>query len=348
MTNQLDKGLQQVNGTLRDVIATRLAEVDESINGEILGPMSDMIGSGRLNGYAHIEGDSLSMLRVDGLFRFKVPDDLELKAYLQIRKLTSNNAGGCIPAGATANEILIGAEKVPLKWISPDLTASLGVKFTLMGGEPVGLGGFFDMTGGPLSFEAFKINDMNAAVAFGAIDGDPLKAENYLAASADLTIGEYGMAGGVFFGRSCSLDPIALIDPEVAGVLGAPPFTGAYLYGEARLPINELIGIPSTCMLNVVVGAGAGVFVFAEGPTIGGKLVGEVSGEALCLVSIGGRMSLVGVKEGFDLTSPMRFAGKGTVKGKVGACPFCVKFNKSVGVKFSASNGTISAPEVSY
>jgi hypothetical protein len=44
----------------------------------------------------------------------------------------------------------------------------------------------------------------------------------------------------------------------------------------------------------------------------------------------------------------MRFAGKGTVKGKVGACPFCVKFNKSVGVKFSASNGTISAPEVSY
>ena len=111
------------------------------------------------------------------------------------------------------------------------------------------------MTGGPLSFEAFKINDMNAAVAFGAIDGDPFKAENYLAASADLTIGEYGMAGGVFFGRSCSLDPIALIDPEVAGVLGAPPFTGAYLYGEARLPINELIGIPSTCMLNVVVGA---------------------------------------------------------------------------------------------
>jgi hypothetical protein len=348
VTNQLDNGLQQVNGTLRDVIATRLAEVDESINGEILGPMSDMIGSGRLNGYAHIEGDSLSMLRVDGLFRFKVPDDLELKAYLQIRRLTSDNTGGCIPAGDTANEILIGAERVPLKWISPDLVASLGVKFTLMGGDPVGLGGFFDMTGGPLSFEAFQVNDMNAALAFGAIDGDPLKAENYLAASADLTIGEYGMAGGVFFGRSCSLDPIALIDPEVAGVLGAPPFTGAYLYGEARLPINELIGIPSTCMLNVVVGAGAGVFVFAEGPTIGGKLVGEVSGEALCLVSIGGRMSLVGVKEGFDLTSPMRFAGKGTVKGKVGVCPFCVKFNKSVGVKFSASNGTISAPEVTY
>lgn len=359
VTNQLDNGLQQVNGTLRDVIATRLAEVDESINGEILGPMSDMIGSGRLNGYAHIEGDSLSMLRVDGLFRFKVPDDLELKAYLQIRKLTSDNAGGCVPAGATANEILIGAEKVPLKWLSPDLVASLGVKFTLMGGDPIGLGGFFDMSGGPLSFEAFQINDMNAALAFGAIDGDPFKAENYLAASADLTIGEYGMAGGVFFGRSCSLDPIALIDPEVAGVLGAPPFTGAYLYGEARLPVNELIGIPSTCMLNLVVGAGAGVFFFTEGPSVGGKLVGEVSGEALCLVSIGGRMSLVGVKEGIQLglsmsdalatlNSPMRFAGKGTVKGKVGVCPFCVKFNKSVGVKFSASNGTISAPEVSY
>jgi hypothetical protein len=44
----------------------------------------------------------------------------------------------------------------------------------------------------------------------------------------------------------------------------------------------------------------------------------------------------------------MRFAGKGTLKGKVGVCPFCVKFNKSVGVKFSASHGKISAPEVSY
>lgn len=347
-TTQIDSGMQQVNGTLRDVIATRLAEVDQSINGSILGPMSDMLGTGRLSGYAHITGDSLTMLRVDGRFRFKVPDNLDLSAYLQIKQLTSDNAGGCVPAGQTANEVLIGAERVPLEWISPNLKANVGVKFTLMDGDPIGLGGFFDMTGGPLAFEAFTINDMNAALAFGAIDGDPWAAENYLAASTDLQIGDWGMAGGVFFGRSCSLDPIALIDPEVAGVLGNPPFTGAYLYGEARAPLNELLGIPSSCMLKLVYGAGTGVFYFHEGPTFGGKLAGEISGEALCLVSISGRMSLVGAKQGLDLTGPMRFAGKGTLKGKAGACPFCVRFKKSVGIKFNVSGGDISSPDISY
>ena len=131
-------------------------------------------------------------------------------------------------------------------------------------------------------------------------------------------------------------------------MLGNPPFTGAYLYGEARLPVNELIGIPSSCMLHIGIGAGNGVFYFAEGPTFGGKLVGEVSGEALCLVSISGRMSLVGSKQGLDLTGPMRFAGKGTLKGKAGACPFCVRFKKSVGIKFNVSGGDISSPDISY
>jgi hypothetical protein len=59
-------------------------------------------------------------------------------------------------------------------------------------------------------------------------------------------------------------------------------------------------------------------------------------------------MSLVGVKEGLELTSPMRFSGNGTLKGKVGVCPFCVKFKESVGIRFSVSQGQISSPELSY
>jgi hypothetical protein len=204
------------------------------------------------------------------------------------------------------------------------------------------------MTGGPLTFEAFKINDMNAALAFGAKDGDPMKAENYLAASAGISIGEWDLSGGLFFGRTCTLDPILLIDSEVASVLGSPPFTGAYVYGEAHLPLNELLGIPSSCMLVLKYGVGAGVFVFAEGPTFGGKFTGEISGEALCLLSISGRMSLIGLKQGLSLESPMRFKGIGTVKGKAGSCPFCVKFKKSVGVTFEVSGGDISSPSIDY
>ena len=341
VTNEMNNGLQQVNTALRDVIATHLAEIDQQINQEVLGPMSDLIGAGRLTGYALINGNSLTELRVDGKFEWKVPDDLSFEAYLLIRQLDSDNFGGCLGPGEVANEITIGAVDVPLEWISPNLSADVGVKFTLMSGSPAGMGGYFNMTGGPLSFEAFKINDMRAAVSFGAL-------ENYLAAGVDIDLTNWGMAGGIFLGRTCTLDPILLIDSEVSSVLGTPPFTGAYVYGEARIPVLELIGIPSSCMLDVTVGAGAGVFVFVEGPTFGGKFVGEVSGEALCLVSIGGRMSLVGVKEGLSATSPMRFAGSGGVKGKVGCCPFCVKFNKTVKIKFEVSGGEISSPEIDY
>ena len=363
-TTQIDSGIQQVNNALRDVIAARLAEVDQSINQRLLGPMGDMLGAGRMSGYAHIDNDSLSMLRVDGKFQFKVPDDLELKAYLQIKRMTSDNGGGCVGEGEAAYEILVGAEDAPLEWLSPNLSANLGVKFTLLdqgrGLEPIGLGGFFDMTGGPLTFELFAIRDMNAAMAFGAKDGDPWAAENYLAASTDLQLGDWGMAGGVFFGRSCSLDPIALIDPAVADVLGNPPFTGAYLYGEARAPLNEVLGIPSTCMLTLTYGAGLGLFYFDEGPTFGGKWAGEISGEALCIFSISGRMELAGAKEGLPDSldagslmsslenNPMRFAGRGTLKGKVGACPFCAKFKKTARVKFKVDGGDIKAPSIGF
>lgn len=342
---EIDNGLQQVNSALRDVIATHLAGIDQQINQEIVGPMSDFIGAGRLTGYAHINGDSLTELRVDGKFRFKVPEKMDFEGYLQIKQLTSDNRGGCIPPGTTVNEITIGAKKVPLEWISPGLKADVGVKFSISGSTPVGLGGYFDMLGGPLDFESFKINDINAALAFGAIPDSPYMSENYLAASVDLEFSDYGLKGGIMFGRTCTLDPIILIDPEVAAVLGDPPFTGAYVYGEARLPINELIGIPSSCILKVVVGAGAGAFYFAEGPTYGGKLVGEVKGEALCLVSIGGRMSLVGARQG---NGPMKFNGNGKVKGKAGACPFCVKFNKSIKVSFQVADGEIKSPSIDY
>jgi hypothetical protein len=342
---EIDSGIQQINSALREVIATHLAEVDQQINQEIVGPLSDLIGAGRLTGYAHINGDSLTELRVDGKFRFKVPEKMDFEGYLLIKQLTSDNRGGCIPPGTTVNEITIGANKVPLEWISSGLKANVGVKFSISSSLPVGLGGYFDMVGGPLDFESFKINDIKAALAFGAIPDSPFLSENYLAAAVDLEFSDYGLKGGMMFGRICTLDPLILIDPEVAAVLGDPPFTGAYVYGEARLPINELIGIPSSCLLKVVVGAGAGAFYFAEGPTYGGKLVGEVKGEAICLVSISGRMALVGARQG---NGPMKFNGNGKVKGKAGACPFCVKFNKSVKVSFQIADGEIKSPSIDY
>jgi hypothetical protein len=141
----------------------------------------------------------------------------------------------------------------------------------------------------------------------------------------------YDISGGIFFGRTCTLDPIKLIDPDVAAVLGNPPFTGAYLYGEAWIPISEaVLGIPASCLFNISAGVGAGAFFFLEGPTYGGIMKAGVLGEALCIVTIKGEIKMIGVKNGDNL----RFNGKGRLSGKVGPCPFCIKFGKTVGITY--------------
>ena len=55
-----------------------------------------------------------------------------------------------------------------------------------------------------------------------------------------------------------------------------------------------------------------------------------VSGEVLCLVSVKGDVVLVGVKSGDDLV----FKGRGDLSGSIGACPFCLSFSKSLGMRY--------------
>jgi hypothetical protein len=39
---------------------------------------------------------------------------------------------------------------------------------------------------------------------------------------------------------------------------------------------------------------------------------------------------MIGVKQGDDLT----LKGIGTLSGEIGACPFCIDFSKSIGMKY--------------
>ncbi len=320
----VDSVFQQLNQVLRQLIAQTLAEVDKTIN-SALGDLSDTIGAGQIDGHALINGDSLKMLRLDARFRWRVPDDMEFNAYLIIKELDSSATPGCGFSGSSATEVTLGAEDVDLNWISPDLRASIATKFSFQTGpfKPLGMAGSFNVTGG-LNFESFEIYKLGAAVAFGLN-------ENYLAAIAGVRMRSYDLSGGIYFGRTCTLDPIKLIDPDVASVLGDPPFTGAYLYGEGWIPISEaVLGIPASCLFNISAGIGAGAFFFIEGPTYGGIMKAGVLGEALCLVTIRGEVKMIGVKSGDNL----RFKGKGRLSGKVGACPFCVKFGKNVGITY--------------
>ncbi|MEY2407973.1 MAG: hypothetical protein QOF48_643, partial [Verrucomicrobiota bacterium] len=46
--------------------------------------------------------------------------------------------------------------------------------------------------------------------------------------------------------------------------------------------------------------------------------------------TIQGEVKLIGVKQGSDF----RFKGTGTLTGEAGRCPFCIKFNKSIGLRY--------------
>jgi hypothetical protein len=327
----IDSIFQQVNNVLRDLINPLLAELDDSIGG-FLGEASSVMGAGSVNGYAHINGDSLKLLRLDIYAQLQVPSEMEFNAYLQVKELDSDGTPTeCLPASGRATEVTMGATDVEVGWISPDLRANVDAKFTFDPDNPLPgtevptlltMGAGFELTG-EINFETFKIKYLGASMAFGSL-------ENYFSCAARISVNKYEGMGGLMFGKSCSLDPF-FWDPDIQGILGAPPFTGAYMYAEVWIPVSEaLLGIPASCFFQVSAGVGAGAGYFVEGPTYIGKMFLGVSGEVLCIVSVSGDVTLVGVKNPDGLT----LAGKGSLRGEIGACPFCISFSKTLGLEY--------------
>lgn len=217
----------------------------------------------------------------------------------------------------------MGAKDVSVEWLFPDTSINLNAKFSFTNeeGEGLKLRGFGGgmMIVGEISFgESIVIHQLGASVMFG-LD------EAYISAAAKLEVQGFAGGGGIFFGRACSLDPF-FWDDTVAAAIGKPPFTGMYGYGEFWIPIPTLIGIPSTCLFNLSAGVGAGAGFFIEGPTVFGKMFLGVSGDVLCIISITGEISLVGVAR----PSGLSLAGKGRFKAELGWCPLCLKVEKTI------------------
>lgn len=330
--NTIENAFAEVNYLVKELISETVVEFEKEIN-PMLSDLSDTVGAGQIDGIARFRGDTLVRLRLDGSFQWQVPKPLEFRGYMEYLQLDSDGPGSCGgESGKKLTEVSMGALDIPLEWISPGMRADVGAKFSMLYDAastslpiyPVGLAGYFKMTGGELNFETFKITELAAAAAFGLN-------ENYIAANARMILSNYEAAGGIFLGAACSADPILLVDPLAGEVLGDGLFRGAYAYGEAWIPVSEAaLGIPASCMFRVSAGIGAGVFYFVDGPVFGGRMLLGASGEALCAVSIRGDVSLVGVKDGGDF----RFNGRGQLKGRVGPCPLCLKFSKSAKVKY--------------
>ena len=319
MRQVMDGVFEQADTAARELIATVLGGVDEKLT-EFMGGAAKVMAGAELKGKAHIRGDSLTDLRLDLKVEFKAAEAMKAHVFLEIRELNSENTpGGCLPKGETGTEVTLGAKEVSLEWAYPGLTVGFDTRFQFAGdGTLTGLGGSIEILGEIKFGDQFIITEMGCAMMFG-------QDENYFSAEVAMQVGKgFKAKGGVFFGKTCSLAPF-FWDQSIKEALGEAPFTGAYVYGEVHMALNQLIGIPSTCLFNLSVGAGTGIGYFTEGPTWIGKMYLSVEGEVLCIVSVTGEISLVGVKN----PQGLNLVGKGRLAAELGWCPLCISVEKT-------------------
>ncbi|HMJ92419.1 MAG TPA: hypothetical protein VK530_21530, partial [Candidatus Acidoferrum sp.] len=317
----------QYNTVARNLISSSLVHVDNNF-APGLGILEQFFAISRVQGHAEIQDESLRELRIDGRFKIKVPDDMAFNAYLEIRELNSENTPeACLPANDdVVTEVKFGATDVELDWISDGLRADVGTKINLVGGNAIGFAGSLQ-TRGPLEFGGFVIKQVGFAMAFGEL-------ENYIAANARVKLGQSSeIAGGLFFGKACDLQPLTTAVIAVSPYLltavnpgelfGQPPFTGGFVYGEGMFPVFSL-----GCLFEVRIIAGAGAWFFTEGPRFGGIIKAGVSGTVLCVLTASGDVTLIGSKRDGGMT----FVGMAHVEGCIGFWPleFCIDGDTSV------------------
>ncbi len=320
----LDSMFSTGNAIVRDLLAVVLAQVSKNY-APALGALANGLATARVDGYASIKGDSLKYLRLDEDARFDFGSTIEFAGALEIRELDSTGSNlNCGPGTGSWSEVKLSSDFASMGWLSPDLKAQVLGKFSFDNATKsvVNLMGMFDVQGG-VNFEAFKLKEVGLAFGMGADD-------RFGAGKLRAEFNKKEMAAGLFIGKTCSPEPLTMVDPLFASALGnLNAFTGVYAYAEGWYPLNELLGIPSSCFLNLRGGAGIGVFLNVENaPLYGGKYHYGVSGEVLCLLEVQGEVDLIGLKQGDDYT----FKGTGTLSGEIGECPFCVDFSKSIGL----------------
>jgi hypothetical protein len=143
------------------------------------------------------------------------------------------------------------------------------------------------------------------------------------------------------------------------------PVTGVYFYGEAWFPLNEVFGIPSTCLLTLKAGGGSGFFGFVSKANVSGQptdrlFVGckqayGVEGTVLCALEARGTITLLGSvainlpdfltatetpKSIFEQVADpdIILGGSYIIRGDAdfsltfGYCPACMELSKHLGV----------------
>ncbi len=310
-----------------------------------LGAIGSAFEGASITGYARINGDSLNELRLDGQLKLKVPDDMTFQAWFLLRDVDGSLPGdACLAAGGIKTEVAAGAS-APISFIGQTVTVNADMRVGIGDSGPLSVAGGLGFKG-QLDLQSISVIDPQFGLAIGTAD-----AYVFAKAAGKLNAAAFAMdaEAGFFFGKTCRVDPIAKVNPNVADFLNKlgraqpdheAPLYGAYAFAYGDFSVLSLIGIPPSCLLDLRVGGGQGFFLFyqPEGPiTAGMQFIYGVRGQVLCLVDISGRLDgyLAASVASTDVSlSSMKVAGRliATLKGEIGIDPFSYDWEKAFAV----------------
>lgn len=348
IVNQLTETIfQQINQSIRNGLADNFAGAKDGIFAAMKGPglMSGSLASAQIRGAPTFNGDAMKKIRLDAKVKLKLPDDIDFNAYMEIRELDSQSVPkDCIPAGAPAAEIIIGAADVPLKWpgvvATTPLTLTIEARWTQQSGNVLGVGGLI-LIKGEVGFKGCSVKEIGATMAFGEL-------ETYFAAKAAGTILIIGIpvnvSAGLFVGKACRLNPLLFIDPEAGKVLGDPlGFRGVYVQFGGGVSLSEILLGVSNCFLDVEATVTTATY-YSDGPTSGKfgmrqKLALDLS--LICLISGHADLALFASAEIGSGGYSIIIGGEANLCGSLGPCPFCISGCVGLTVKGEVSDGGI-------
>ncbi|MCC5839467.1 MAG: hypothetical protein JJT96_05015 [Opitutales bacterium] len=326
----------------------------------------DDIAAARVSGHAHVYGDSMRLLRFDASGKFGFLKPIEFEGFFEVRQLSSKPAGLCTPdpaadegIGEALQEIIFGATVSSAKGFLTDskgtlITAGLKLSHDLDATAswiPRAFAGHFSM-------EGLKITDVmdNVAIEKASAVIGVGRQNSYLGLATAFKYRKWKVAGGVFFGLTCSTEPIKMIDKKVGEILAEPSglLFGAYGYFEGWFPISEAAtGVPAGCWFNISGGMGAGAFFFADLPidsnpehtetnfNFGGKMFFGGKIDALCIFTAKAEATLTAAYTG----GGFRFDGLGKVSHRLGVCRyFCVRHEFSFGLRYLDGDWSVKFP----
>ena len=296
-------GFDQVNHIVQNAIVAmneKANELLQSATGDITASIP--LKAAKVDGYGLMTGNELERLHIGASWTMVGDEEDSSSTYgaaLDILNNSSNGEGsGCSGDADSSFFASISASGLPLSIGTSSASISLlKLTFLINGMTPEGIFGEIGVDG-TIDFEAFKLYGLHFGAGLGLY-------EVYMGASASAAFDDLQLDMSFLVGKTCSLDLLEALDPQVADFITVPNgvFNGVYARGGASVPIYDY-----GCALEVGVSADIGTW-FLIGPpiTIGGLVGGGAYGEALCIASLRGEVTAYGQKSGDKYT----FGGEG-------------------------------------